>query len=110
MALQRFVLTADVPVTADTLATVAAGEPGTGGAAGSGNAATSPSGTQGQYGLFPVPAPAGLWQRGMVVYADDSGPGVPPTGPQLLYAAIGAANLRPYVQGQDDAGHAAISN
>ena len=24
--------------------------------------------------------------------------------------AIGAANLRPYVQGQDDVGHAALSN
>jgi hypothetical protein len=27
-----------------------------------------------------------------------------------LYAAIGAANMRRYVQGQDDVGHAATSN
>jgi hypothetical protein len=32
------------------------------------------------------------------------------TGAQLLYQALGAANLRPYVQGQDDAGHAALAN
>lgn len=31
-----------------------------------------------------------------------------PAGP--LYAAIGAGNLRPYVQGQDDRGGAALSN
>jgi hypothetical protein len=27
-----------------------------------------------------------------------------------LYAAIGAGNLRAWVQGQDDAGHAALAN
>jgi hypothetical protein len=32
------------------------------------------------------------------------------TGAQLLYQAIGAASLRPYVQGQDDVGHAALAN
>ena len=32
------------------------------------------------------------------------------TGPQLLYQAIGAGNLRAWVQGQDDAGHVARSN
>ncbi len=32
------------------------------------------------------------------------------TAPQLLYQAIGAAQLRPYVQGQDDRGGAALSN
>ena len=31
-----------------------------------------------------------------------------PTG--ALYAAIGAGNLRPYQQGQDDVGHASLSN
>jgi len=32
------------------------------------------------------------------------------TGPQVLYQAIGAGNLRAYVQGQDDAGHAGLAN
>jgi hypothetical protein len=31
-----------------------------------------------------------------------------PAGP--LYVAIGSSNLRAYVQGQDDAGHAALAN
>jgi hypothetical protein len=31
-----------------------------------------------------------------------------PAGP--LYAAIGSGSLRPYVQGQDDVGHAALAN
>ena len=31
-----------------------------------------------------------------------------PAGP--LYTAIGAGNLRPFVQGQDDRGGAALSN
>ena len=32
------------------------------------------------------------------------------TGPQGLYQAIRAGNLRAYVQGQDDVGHAALAN
>lgn len=114
MALARYVLTADVVVTADTLATVVAGEPGTGGAAGYGNASTAPSGTQGKYGIFPSgasgsgsPYSAGLWQKGMVIWADSSAGS---TGPQLLYQAIGSANLRAFVDGQDTVGHGAISN
>jgi hypothetical protein len=51
--------------------------------------------------------PAGLWQKGTVIYADST---TGTSGPQLRYQAIGGANLRPYVQGQDDAGHAALSN
>jgi len=42
-----------------------------------------------------------------VVFADSS---AGTTGPQLLYVAIGAANLRAYVQGQDDVGREGISN
>ena len=42
-----------------------------------------------------------------MVYADSTAGS---TGPQLLYQAIGASNLRAYVQGQDDVGHAAVSN
>ena len=45
----------------------------------------------------------------MVIYADSAGaPFV--TGPQQLCQAIGAGNLRAYVQGQDDVGHAALAN
>ena len=44
---------------------------------------------------------------GTVIYADSSAGS---TGPQLLYQAIGAGNLRAYVQGQDDQGGAALEN
>lgn len=47
---------------------------------------------------------------GQVIYADDTAPGATPTGPQQLYQAIGAGNLRAYVQGQDDRGGAALAN
>ena len=46
----------------------------------------------------------------MIIFADDTVPGTTPTGPQQLYQAIGAGNLRPYVQGQDDVRHAALAN
>ena len=39
--------------------------------------------------------------KGTVIELDPAGP---------LFAAIGAGNLRAYVQGQDDSGHAALSN
>jgi hypothetical protein len=91
MALGRYVLTATVTVPAGTPATVTAGEPGTGGAAGHGNASIS--------------AGAALWPTTFIA-------GTPivldPTG--ALYTAIGAGNLRAYVQGSDDVGHAALSN
>lgn len=45
-----------------------------------------------------------------MIYADDTAPGTTPTGPQQLYQAIGAGNLRAYVQGQDDVGHAGVAN
>ena len=102
MALARFVVTSKVTVTTDTLATLVAGEPGTGGAAGFGNTATVAPGTGGKYGYLPH-----TFLPGMVIYADSSAGS---TGPQLLYQAIGAGNLRAYVQGQDDLGHAALSN
>jgi hypothetical protein len=102
VALSRFVVTSTVTLTPDTIATVAAGEPGTGGAAGSGNTATVSPGTSGKYGWLPL-----VFQPGTVIYADSS---AGTTGPQLLYQAIGAANLRAWVQGQDDVGHACLSN
>jgi len=98
MALGRFVVTANVIVTPEVLAAVVAGEPGTGGAAVFGNAGTGAM-SAGKYGLMPA-----LFTKGMTIYAD-SAAGVT-TGPQVLYQAIGAGNLRAYVQGQDDVGHA----
>ncbi len=87
MALSRFVLTNTVTVPAGTSATPVAGEPATGGAAGYGNSSIS---------YFPQ-----TFIAGTVIVLD-------PTGP--VYAAIGAGNLRAYQQGQDDIGHAALSN
>ena len=59
-------------------------------------------GTSWKYGWLPV-----TFLSGMVVWAGFMGRS---TGPQLLHAAIGVGNLRAYVQGQDDSGHAALSN
>jgi hypothetical protein len=101
MAVSRFVLTATVVLPPDVAVTVVtAGEPGTGGAAGFGNVAgTDAASHWGDEGAtFP---------EGMVIEADSSAGTTPP---QLLYQAIGAGNLRAYVQGQDDVGHAGISN
>ena len=90
MALQRYVVATTTTVGAGTAATVVAGEPETGGAAGYGSAAT----TGGP--LWPI-----TYRAGQVLILDPAG---------SLYAAIGAGNLRAYVQGQDDSGHAALSN
>lgn len=102
MALSRFVVTATVTLTPDTIATMAGGEPGTGGAAGFGNTGTVAPGTGGKYGWLPL-----AFQPGTVIYADSS---AGTTGPQLLYQAIGSGNLRAFVDGQDNVGHAALSN
>jgi hypothetical protein len=88
MALARYVLTASV--------TVAPG-----------------AATAGTYGSASTPATgwSELWPatflRGQVIWADSAAGS---TGPQLLYQAIGAGNLRAWVDGQDTVGHAAISN
>jgi hypothetical protein len=92
VALSRFVLTANVTVPAGTITTpVIAGEPGTGGAAGFGNTSTSAG-----FGLWPQ-----TFLAGQAIVLDPAGP---------LFTAIGAGNLRAYVQGQDDVGHAALAN
>ena len=70
--------------------------------AGFGNVGTVAPGTGGKSGWLPV-----TFLPGMVVYADSS---AGTTGPQLLYQAIGAGNLRAFVDGQDSVGHAAVSN
>lgn len=91
MALNKYVVTATTTIPAGTLSTPVAGEPGTGGAAGDGSSS--------------IGAGAALWPttyiKGTTIVLDPAGP---------LYAAIGAGNLRAYQQGQDDIGHAALSN
>lgn len=87
MALSRFVVTAAVTVPAGAAA---------GGTAGS---ASTPDTAWSE--LWPV-----TFLPGQVIVADSSAGS---TGPQLLYQAL-AASIRPYVQGQDDRGGAALSN
>ena len=89
MALNRYVLTANITVPAGTPATVAAGEPATGAPAGPGNAAT----TGGP--LWPF-----TFVKGTTIMLDSA---------SVLYAAL-SGSLRPFVQGQDDRGGAALSN
>lgn len=95
MALSRFVVqtTCTVPAGTET-----AGSFGTASYAG----ATGPPLQWSGGGPATFPA-------GTVVEADSSAGS---TGPQQLYAALQAAgaNLRAYVAGQDDVGHAGISN
>lgn len=98
ISLNRFVVTQNVVIPAGVLATVVAGEPGTGGAAGFGDDELAPTTTQGGT-YFPEQIVAGS------VLLLDSGT------PSQLYAYLnGLPALRPYVQGQDDVGHAALSN
>jgi hypothetical protein len=90
MAVNRYVLITNVTLAAGTPATVVAGEPGTGGAAGFGGAPT----TGGP--VFPT-----TLIKGTAIMLDPAGP---------LYTQIGAGNLRAFVDGQDNVGHAALSN
>jgi hypothetical protein len=98
MAFGRFVLTAKVTVPAGAASAVA--QPG--GTVTYANGAGSSS-------KWAPPFPV-TFRPGEIIYADDTAPGATPTGPQQLYQAIGAANLRAYVQGQDDRGGAALAN
>jgi hypothetical protein len=59
-------------------------------------------GTSAKCGWLPL-----VFQPGTVIYADSSAGS---TGPQLLYQAIGAGNLRALTDGTDAVGHAALSN
>jgi hypothetical protein len=90
MALNRYVLTADVTVPAGTAAAMTAGEPGTGQAASHGSAAT----TGGP--LWPVSYP-----RNTVLLLDPAGP---------LFAQIGAPNLRAFTDGTDTIGHQGLAD
>jgi hypothetical protein len=91
MALSRFVLTSNVTLPPDALTAISGGF----GSAGGTDAAGHWSITG---GTFPA---------GTVIYADSTGG---TTGPQLLYAAIGAGNLTAYRDGIDNVGHAALGN
>ena len=90
MALARYVLTNTVTVTPGTPATVVAGEPGTGGASGFGGAPTTGG-----------PLMPSTFIKGTPIILDSA---------SALYTAIGAGNLRAFVPGQDDVGHAALGN
>jgi hypothetical protein len=101
VALSRFVVGTQVTLPGGT-ATAAADGFGSSGYAGAGSQATQQWADG--YGALFLP--------GMVIVADSSTPGTTPTGAQQLYTALVAAgaDLRPYVQGQDDVGHAALAN
>jgi hypothetical protein len=88
----RYVISQAINVPAGTPATVTAGEPGTGGAAGYGNVGISAG-----YATFPR-----SFQPGTAIVLHRASP---------LYSYLnGQGALRAYVQGTDDASHAAISN
>lgn len=85
-------------------------------------AAIPSAGVVGQSVPVANPAPVGgqlgtlpqiLFPIGTTIFADSAAipAGTPGSGAQQLYVALnGATNLRAYVQGQDDVGHAALSN
>jgi hypothetical protein len=96
MALNRYILLSTVTVTADTLATVVAGEPGTGGAAGYGSSASVSPSTAGKWGIWPQ-----TFLSGQAIYLDPAG---------ALYSAIGGSNVRAWIDGTDNVSHQALSN
>lgn len=120
MALARWVVTATVTLppgafTADDIQGTAGTVTGTGAPAnfGTGSYAQGASeygaghGTAGGGYGTPTSLAEGLtFIKGQVIWADSSGSG----GAGALYTAIGAGNLRAYVDGQDTVGHAALSN
>jgi hypothetical protein len=90
MALSRYVITSTTTVPAGTPATMAAGEPGTGGAAGFGNASPSAG-----FGLWPH-----TFIEGTAIVLDPAG---------ALFTAIGAGNLRAWAD-TEAVGHAGLAN
>lgn len=89
MAMAKFVLTASITVPGDVLALI------------SGGFGTA-SGTEaaGHYGSC-----GATWPAGTAIMMDTA-----TTAGAALQAAIGAGNLRAYVPGTDDVGHAALAN
>jgi hypothetical protein len=77
-----------------------------------------PAGGHGQTTLVSATAPAGgqagpipqtKFLKNQVIFADSTGPPFD-TGAKQLYQAIGAGNLRAFVHGSDDVGHAGLAN
>ena len=97
MTLNRYVLTSNVTVAADVAAAVVAGELGRGAPAGPGNSASLSPPTAAKYGI----SPNVTFLRGTAIVLDPAG---------SLFAAIGAGNLRAWIDGQDVVGHASLSN
>lgn len=95
MALSRYVLTANVTMTADTTV----GEPVTGSLA----TVVPVAGSEGKFGLWPMTILAGT-----AIWADSTA-GFD-SGAKLLYQAIGSSNLRAWTDGTDNNGHQALSN
>jgi len=96
VALSRFVVTQTVTISPS--GTVTAGT--------FGSASTAPANTSQWNPLFPT-----TFLKGTPVYADSSAPVGAGTGPQELYQALNAASaLRAWVDGQDNVGHAGLSN
>jgi len=92
MAIGRYVLTANYTTAAGVLATPVAGEPATGGVAGYGTGDVASG-----YSLYPQ-----VFLAGTPIVLDSAGP---------LYAILnGASVLRAWVDGQDNVGHAGLSN
>ncbi len=90
MALNKYVLIANVTVPAGSPSAPVAGEPQTGGAAGYGSASTTGG-----------PLYATTYLAGQVIVLDPAGP---------LYAAIGAPNLRSFTAAQETGGSLGVSN
>jgi hypothetical protein len=101
MALNRYVLTAAVtiPAGAFTSDVTEGGTPGT--TTGTGAPANFGTGSWAQSAGQYESGAGTNWQPGLVVWADPAG---------KLYAAIGASNLRAWVDGQDAVGRAALAN
>lgn len=96
MALTRYVVTQTVTI--DPTGTVTAGTYG--------SASIAPINTDQWQPITPV-----TFVKGTPIYADPSAPTGPGTGAQELYQLLNAGGyLRAFVDGQDDVGHAALSN
>ncbi len=90
MAVNKYVLVADVTLAAGTAATVVAGEPGTGGAAGFGGAPTTGG-----------PPWAVTYKRGQEIVLDPAGG---------LFTQIGGGNLRQITPSQESGGVLGTAN
>ena len=94
MTIGRYVLTETYTMDAGTLADPAAGEVATGGFAGYGSGDLADGAVEAGWPT--------TWLAGTAIVLDDG---------SALYTALNTAGvLRAYVQGQDDVGHAALSN